>query len=200
MTRNWRRSSGFALAGTWPTGWRPSVVSPPTDEATPRPSVYSLCMARRNISLPDDLDEQARRARLNVSALAQRAVAAELDRRERMARLDAWLDELDAEHGEPSAKAITKDAGVGHVRAPSSACRPAPDAEAHRREGSRLIVVLDTGGVDGLTPIDTKQRARLRALREPADDIVVPRCSPRGCSPVTSDTTITFASSSHWLT
>jgi post-segregation antitoxin (ccd killing protein) len=68
--------------------------------------VYSLCMARRNISLPDDLDEQARRARLNVSALAQRAVAAELDRRERMARLDAWLDELDAEHGEPSAKAM----------------------------------------------------------------------------------------------
>jgi post-segregation antitoxin (ccd killing protein) len=63
-------------------------------------------MARRNISLPDDLDEAARRARLNVSALAQRAVAAELDRRERMARLGAWLDELDAEHGEPSAKAM----------------------------------------------------------------------------------------------
>ena len=65
-------------------------------------------MARRNISLPDDLDEQARRARLNVSALAQRAVAAELDRRERMARLDAWLDELDAEHGAPSAKAMAE--------------------------------------------------------------------------------------------
>jgi post-segregation antitoxin (ccd killing protein) len=65
-------------------------------------------MARRNISLPDDLDEQARRARLNVSALAQRAVADELDRRHRMARLDAWLDELDAEHGAPSEKAMAE--------------------------------------------------------------------------------------------
>lgn len=63
-------------------------------------------MARRNISLPDDLDERARRARLNVSALAQRAVALELDRQERMSQLDAWLDELDASHGAPSAKAM----------------------------------------------------------------------------------------------
>lgn len=65
-------------------------------------------MARRNISLPDDLDEQARTARLNVSALAQRAVADELDRQRRMAALDAWLDELDAAHGPPSAKAKAK--------------------------------------------------------------------------------------------
>jgi post-segregation antitoxin (ccd killing protein) len=65
-------------------------------------------MARRNISLPDDLDEQARSARLNVSALAQRAVADELDRRRRMAALDAWLDELDAAHGPPSATAKAK--------------------------------------------------------------------------------------------
>lgn len=63
-------------------------------------------MARRNISLPDDLDERARRARLNVSALAQRAVALELDRQSRMTQLDAWLDELDATHGAPSAKAM----------------------------------------------------------------------------------------------
>lgn len=65
-------------------------------------------MARRNISLPDDLDEQARSARLNVSALAQRAVADELDRRERMAALDAWLDDLDAAHGAPSEQAKAK--------------------------------------------------------------------------------------------
>jgi post-segregation antitoxin (ccd killing protein) len=65
-------------------------------------------MARRNISLPDELDEQARRARLNVSALAQRAVADELDRRQRMAALDAWLDELDDAHGAPSDKAKAK--------------------------------------------------------------------------------------------
>lgn len=80
------------------------VIGQVTNE--PTPSVYSLCMARRNISLPDDLDEQARRARLNVSALARQAVEAELDRRRRMARLDAWLDDLDAEHGPPSDRAM----------------------------------------------------------------------------------------------
>jgi hypothetical protein len=62
-------------------------------------------MARRNISLPDDVDRAARQAQLNVSALAQRAVVDELDRRRRMAALDALLDELDAEHGRPSARA-----------------------------------------------------------------------------------------------
>ncbi len=67
--------------------------------------MYSECIARRNNSLPDDLDDQARRAKLNVSALAQRAVADELDRLQRMAALDAWLDELDATRGAPSASA-----------------------------------------------------------------------------------------------
>jgi post-segregation antitoxin (ccd killing protein) len=62
-------------------------------------------MARRNISLPDDLDDEARRAKLNVSALARRAVTDELERRRRMAALDAWLDELDATHGAPSSSA-----------------------------------------------------------------------------------------------
>lgn len=65
-------------------------------------------MARRNISLPQDLDQAARAAGLNVSALAQGAVAAELDRRGRMARLDAWLDELDQLHGAPSARMAAK--------------------------------------------------------------------------------------------
>lgn len=41
-------------------------------------------------------------------------------------------------------------------------------------EGSGLIVVLDTGGVDGLAPIDERRRARLRVLRERATDFVVP--------------------------
>lgn len=68
-------------------------------------------MARRNISLPDDLDAQARTARLNVSALAQRAIAEELDRRQRMVALDMWLDELDATYGVPSSKARAKAQG-----------------------------------------------------------------------------------------
>jgi post-segregation antitoxin (ccd killing protein) len=65
-------------------------------------------MARRNISLPSDLDDEARRAGLNVSAIAQRAIAQELDRRRRMAALEEWLDELDAEHGAPSAAAMAE--------------------------------------------------------------------------------------------
>lgn len=46
--------------------------------------------------------------------------------------------------------------------------------EAVRPEGGRLIVVLDSGGVEGLAPIDEQRRARLRVLREHASDIVVP--------------------------
>jgi hypothetical protein len=63
---------------------------------------------------------------------------------------------------------------VGCVFAPcrTSSCRV--DEKASRREASRLIIVLDTGGVDGVAPIDAKRRARLRALQEQADDIVVP--------------------------
>lgn len=37
-----------------------------------------------------------------------------------------------------------------------------------------MIVVLDTGGVEGLAPIDEERRARLRLLRDRADDLVVP--------------------------
>lgn len=40
--------------------------------------------------------------------------------------------------------------------------------------GSWLIVVLDTGGVEGLAPIDETRRARLRLLRERADDLLMP--------------------------
>ena len=37
-----------------------------------------------------------------------------------------------------------------------------------------MIVVLDTSGVEGLAPIDEVRRARLRLLRERADDLVLP--------------------------
>jgi hypothetical protein len=63
---------------------------------------------------------------------------------------------------------------VGCVGTLGSASADWCDEKARGREGSRLIVVLDTGGVDGLAPIDARRRARLRALREHADDIVVP--------------------------
>lgn len=37
-----------------------------------------------------------------------------------------------------------------------------------------MIVVLDTGGVEGLAPIDEERRARLRLLRDRTDDLVLP--------------------------
>ena len=37
-----------------------------------------------------------------------------------------------------------------------------------------MIVVLDTGGVDGLAPIDEERRARLRLLRDRCEDFILP--------------------------
>ncbi len=62
-------------------------------------SVYSMRMARVNITVPDELLSQARAAGLNVSRLAASAVAEELDRLAKIAELDAYLAELDAELG-----------------------------------------------------------------------------------------------------
>lgn len=49
-------------------------------------------MARLNVYVPDELAERAKRAELNVSALAQAAIADELQRR----ATDAWLGSLPA--------------------------------------------------------------------------------------------------------
>jgi post-segregation antitoxin (ccd killing protein) len=56
-------------------------------------------MARVNITVPDELLVRARSAGLNVSRLAASAVAEELDRLAKIAELDAYLAELDAELG-----------------------------------------------------------------------------------------------------
>jgi predicted transcriptional regulator len=56
-------------------------------------------MARVNITIPDELLEHARTAGLNVSRLAAAALAEELDRRAKIAALDAYLAEMDAEFG-----------------------------------------------------------------------------------------------------
>lgn len=52
-------------------------------------------MARINVYLPDELAESARRAELNVSALTQSAITAELRRRD----TDAWLAGLATHQG-----------------------------------------------------------------------------------------------------
>ena len=61
--------------------------------------MYCMRMARVNITVPDDLYDQARKAGLNVSQLAQRALADELSRLAKLAELDAYLAELEAERG-----------------------------------------------------------------------------------------------------
>lgn len=47
-------------------------------------------------------------------------------------------------------------------------------SERQGAEGRGLIVVLDTGGVTGLAPIDERRRARLRVLRQQTTDLIVP--------------------------
>jgi len=63
------------------------------------PSVYTMRMARVNITVPDELLDQARAAGLNVSRLAATALAEEIDRRAKIAQLDAYLAALEAELG-----------------------------------------------------------------------------------------------------
>lgn len=57
--------------------------------------MYDVCMARINVYVPEELAESARRAGLNVSALTQSAIAAELRRRD----TDAWLAGVATLHG-----------------------------------------------------------------------------------------------------
>ena len=61
--------------------------------------VYSVRMARVNITVPDELYDEARSAGLNVSRVAQDAIRAELARLGKVAELDAYLAELEAELG-----------------------------------------------------------------------------------------------------
>jgi post-segregation antitoxin (ccd killing protein) len=52
--------------------------------------VYTMCMARVNVYLPDDLAEKARQARLNVSALTQDAIRMTLA----LESTEVWLGSL----------------------------------------------------------------------------------------------------------
>lgn len=50
-----------------------------------------VCMARLNVYVPDELAERARARGLNVSALTQAAISAELEN----SATDAWLEGLE---------------------------------------------------------------------------------------------------------
>jgi post-segregation antitoxin (ccd killing protein) len=68
-------------------------------------------MARVNITMPDDLYDRAKNAGLNVSQVAQGAVASELARLAKIADLDAYLGELDEKLG-PVSEAERADAAA----------------------------------------------------------------------------------------
>lgn len=61
--------------------------------------VYPMRMARVNVTIPDDVLARARAAGLNVSRLSAAALSEELDRRAKVATLDAYLHALDLELG-----------------------------------------------------------------------------------------------------
>jgi post-segregation antitoxin (ccd killing protein) len=56
-------------------------------------------MSRVNITVPNEVAVQAREAGLNVSRVATTALIEELDRRSKIAALDTYLAELEAELG-----------------------------------------------------------------------------------------------------
>lgn len=83
-------------------------------------------MARATITVPDELLDRARAARLNVSRVAASALLEELDRRDKIAALDSYLQELDAALGpipgdEQQAARRWADRTLGDGRQPMSA-------------------------------------------------------------------------------
>lgn len=73
-------------------------------------------MARTNITVPDDVLSRARALGLNVSGLATAALTEELDRRARVAALDAYLAQLEDELGPvPPAEAAAARAWADDV-------------------------------------------------------------------------------------
>jgi hypothetical protein len=90
-------------------------------------------MARVNITIPDELLEHARAAGLNVSRMAAAALAEELDRRSKVAALEAYLQAMDVEFGPvPEAEQLEAEAWVDRLMA-SRPVPPSPRRGADRR-------------------------------------------------------------------
>jgi post-segregation antitoxin (ccd killing protein) len=85
------------------------------------PLVYSMRMTRVNITVPDEVAAQARGAGLNVSRVATAALIAELDRRNKIEALDAYLAQLEAELGPiPAAEQAAAAAWADRILAPKA--------------------------------------------------------------------------------
>jgi post-segregation antitoxin (ccd killing protein) len=69
-------------------------------------------MARMQVYLPDELYEQVKTQGLPASELLQKAVRAELRRRDLLAETDRYVADLVAEVGPPSAAQRTRAAAV----------------------------------------------------------------------------------------
>jgi post-segregation antitoxin (ccd killing protein) len=61
--------------------------------------VYVMRMDRVNISVPEELHRRAKEAGLNISKLARDAIVEELEGLAKIAALDQYLAELEAEFG-----------------------------------------------------------------------------------------------------
>ncbi len=75
-------------------------------------------MARLNITMPDEVVARGRAAGVNFSALATAAVEAEIERQSKIAALDAYLAELEAELGPiPAEELAAADAWIDRLEA-----------------------------------------------------------------------------------
>lgn len=61
--------------------------------------MYDVCMARVNVSIPDDVIERARATGLNVSRLATSALEEALEKQLKIEMAKQYLAELEAELG-----------------------------------------------------------------------------------------------------
>lgn len=78
-------------------------------------------MGRMNISIPDELQRRAKEAGLNVSKLTRDAIIEELERLAKIAAVDRYLDELEAELGPISEEEQARaDAWVKRMLDPSA--------------------------------------------------------------------------------
>jgi len=84
-------------------------------------------MPRVNIWLPEHLHRAAKNLHLPLSELAQRAIAAEVERHRKVAALDAYLAELDSEFGPATDDQVAEaEAWVGKLAGPGSGHRSKP--------------------------------------------------------------------------
>jgi len=83
-------------------------------------------MARVNISIPDELQRRAKEAGLNISKLTRDAIVQELERRFKIAAVDRYLAELEAELGPISAEDRARaDAVLDQAYGPTDSRRTA---------------------------------------------------------------------------